>query len=309
MFLSQLNCTQSDNTLALQCAEQKSETELLDAYKKTEDFNRLNTFNPVIDNIVFEKSIPHLQGENAFKKCNVLTGHSSDEYAIFFLASTGGYTNTEKWLEFAKNFNIYTFYAYLKNFMKYFPIYPYQSPFLVGKIFYEYFTANEILNIDSVNLVKRLSQIKSDQTFTCQSYQLATLYSRTGNNAFVYTFNYTLSSTFIPSILSDYFGAATHADELKVTLAEPLDPKKFDEFTQAERDFTQKIVFYWTNFAKYDNPSGVTYDSVTTWLPFADPSWGYQNEYYQTGRSLVMSNDNIAMKSGFTSHHCKFWGF
>ncbi len=306
--------------MSVECAEQKSEAELLDAYVKASDFYRskekaswigLTGSLPVIDNIVFKKSIPHLTADNAFKRCNILTGHNSDEYALFllYIENVLGEVFIENGLENAQNFNLFKFYEFLKNTFKYFPIYPFESPFLIGKIFYEYFTPQEIQNSDSVNLLARYSQIVSDFSFNCQAYQIASLYSRTGNSAFMYEFSYRLNSSAIPDYLSQYFGTATHADEIPVIFGQPLEDKFYNSFSQAERDFTQKIIFYWTNFAKYDNPSGVTFDSVTTWLPFAEPSWGYQNEYYQTGRSLSINNDRIFMKSGFTSHHCKFWGF
>ena len=126
--------------MSVECAEQKSEAELLDAYVKASDFYRskekaswigLTGSLPVIDNIVFKKSIPHLTADNAFKRCNILTGHNSDEYALFllYIENVLGEVFIENGLENAQNFNLFKFYEFLKNTFKYYPIYPFESPF------------------------------------------------------------------------------------------------------------------------------------------------------------------------------------
>ncbi len=278
----------------------------------------------VIDNIVFKKSIPELTADKAFKNCSVLTGHNSDEYSLFILYlnnltlglpnSLGNIPSKES----LANFSMNQFYDFLNQTYKVFPKPPYQPiqysfssiQFFSGKIFLEYFTKEEIANIDSVQLVTRLSQILSDHWFACQSYQLATVFSSAGNNAYVYHFDYKLSSSFIPESLSEYFGEASHADELAVVPnAQPLQTMNFNRFPQADRDLSQRLVFYWTNFAKYDDPSGVVNESVATWLPFANATMASQESIHENGRYMSMRKEKFSMERGFTEHHCKFWGF
>jgi len=292
--------------LALACAEQKSESDFLNAYRTS------SVAYQVIDNIVFKKSIPELTADKAFKNCSVLTGHNSDEFASFvrIVFSTLGLPLTKESLE---NFSINQFYGFLNRTYSLFPKPPYQPiQFFAGKIFSEYFTKEEIANIDSVQLITRLSQIMSDHWFVCQAYQLATVFSSAGNNAYVYNFDYRLSDSLIPESQREYFGTATHGDELTIVPnANPLQTLNFNRFSQAERDLSQRIVFYWTNFAKYDNPSGVVYESVATWLPFANSTMASQESIYENGRYLYLSmrKEKFSMERGFTEHHCKFWGF
>lgn len=321
VFFYYLRCLESTNSLSLECAQRRSSDEILEAYNLVDDFFRkqegnkllFSGFVPVIDNIVFSKSIPELSAEKAFKNCSVMTGHNSDEFALFALFYYTILRNdSSKFLEEAQNFDSNHFSMALEDIFKYYPIYPYKDMLMFSSIFHEYLTPSELHSLYTLapdRLLKKLSQIASDNYFTCQSYQMASLYSEAGNRAFVYNFDYRMTSSAIPESVLGFFGAATHADELRVTLAEPLNPENYQIFTQAERDFTQKVVFYWTNFVKYDDPSEITYDSVTTWLPFANTKLVQESDIAETGKFLVMSNDNIAMKTDFTSHHCKFWGY
>jgi carboxylesterase type B len=127
---------------------------------------------------------------------------------------------------------------------------------------------------------------------------LSSIYSGAGNNAFLYNFNYRLPASSIPKSLTDYFGPATHGDELWATFADPVSPDGFSDFTQADRDLTARIVSYWTNFVKFDSPSAVGSSGMTNWLPYASTG-------YETGRYLLMSKEGMTMQAGI--RHCQFW--
>lgn len=321
VFFYYLRCLESTDSLSLECAQRRSSDEILEAYNLVDDFFRkqegskilFSAYVPVIDNIVFSKPIPELSAEKAFKNCSVMTGYNSDEFALFALFYYDIFRNdSSKFLEEAQNFDSNDFSMALEDIFKYYPIYPYKDMLMFSSIFHEYLTPSELHSLYTLapdQLLKKLTQIVSDNYFACQSYQLASLYSGASNRAFVYDFDYRMTSSAIPESIKGFFGAATHGDELIVTFAGPLNPEYYQTFSQAERDFTQKVVFYWTNFVKYDDPSEVTYDSVTTWLPFTNKKLVQESDIEKTGQFLVMNNDKIAMKAGFTSHHCKFWGY
>ena len=45
-----------------------------------------------------------------------------------------------------------------------------------------------------------------------------------------------------------------HGDEISFVFGEPLNPSK--NFTQNEKVLTRKILKYWSNFVRYNNPNG-----------------------------------------------------
>ncbi len=321
VFFYYMRCLESTDLLSLQCAQRRTSREILEAYNQIDDFFRekegaktlFSGFTPAIDEIVFSQSISELAAKSAFKNCTVMTGYNSEEFSLFALYYYNILQkNSSNFLTEAEKFNSNQFSMALEDVFKYYPIYPKKDMFMLGKIFHEYLSPSELHSLWTLSpaqLLKELNQIATDYHFACQSYQLASLYSKAGNKAYVYNFDYQLSNSAIPVAVKDFLGKATHGDELTTTFAVALLPESFQMFSQAERDFTQKIVFYWTNFVRFDDPSSISFDSVTTWLPFLNSSAVNETAVHATGRFLLMSNDNLSMKSGFTSHHCKFWGY
>ena len=232
------------------------------------------------------------------------TGIDSDEYAFFMWENLVGFgildipdtSNTNSLLSIAQNFNMNQLRTSLTEIYQ---GYPFNNPLtphpaLVDSIITEYFTPQELANPATIKLISRFSKIMSDHWYNCQAFQLSAIYSRAGNNAFLYNFNYRLPTSNIPAPLSDYFGPATHADELWATFADPVTADGFGDFSQADRDLTARVVSYWTNFVKFDNPSAV----VSDWLP-------YSSTGYETGRYLLMSREGMTMQAGIK--HCQFW--
>ena len=318
LFFWYLGCSSSSKLYSLKCAEHKSSNQILEAYKKIQDYlynyeGRLesNIFRPTIDNIVFNKSIDHLTALNQFKQCAILTGHNSAEFATQLRPYQILGSDPAQELTIAQQFNAIKFYEALEKVFKWFPVFGRTNRQIVSRVLYEYLTPNDLQYFRPVDYVKKINDLVTDWQFACQSYQLASNYARTGNRVYKYEFNYTLSTTLLDPVLLEagFTGGATHGDELFAMFGYLLKPELSLTTTQAERDFTQKIVFYWTNFVMYDGPSAVTYDSVTTWEPFIESTNYFQTDYTNCGRELVMSKDSIKMKTGYSSHHCKFWEF
>lgn len=320
LFLSFIGCESSSNLDALKCAQAVSSQTILTAYKEldlymyTQEKYETELYLPVVDGIGFDKGIEKLVRDNDFKQCNIITGFNSDEFATFFV-STYNILGDEQseYIRRARDFDYTNFLAGLRLVFKYYPIYPYVSDeSLINTIVKKYFTENDLENIGSVNLVRKLSQIVSDFQYVCQSFDLAEYYSKSGNQAFVYEYNYKQHDRGIPEELNDYFGSATHGDELSMTFADIL-TDDFEHITKKDIEMAKNIVSYWTNFVKYNNPNPPISNNsnpFTSWISFLDKSKPIiPDDVSKIGRIIEFNNNGVKMKKGYLSHHCKLWGF
>lgn len=260
-------------------------------------------FLPTIDNLVFNKSIDELARQGSFKNCNIITGYNSDIASLFTLyvyLILG--SNSENYIEEAEAFNYEKFMSFLQKLYKYFPFYSQQTDAsIINAMVQTYFTASELANITSVSsteLIRRVNRIFSDQQYVCQAYDMARVYS---SLAYVYKYQYRLETSLIPAALVEYFGLATHADELDVTFGSVL--TDYADFTSdADKQFAQDVLTYWGNFVKYNNPNGLN-SSLTRWDPFL----GGCSSEYENGKTIVFYNSGYQMQTGFSEHKCIFW--
>ncbi len=319
IFFSSIGCTCLSYQESINCAKKKSKDQILAAYKNSDEYliNSQGKYEPeihlpVIDNVVFHKPIFQLTAERAFKKCNIITGYNQNEASLFVIYSyfiLG--IDPENYLNTAKNFNFEKFYFALSKYIKYFPIYPYQDKNLVTRIYQEYFTSSDIININPANIAKvllgKLSKIASDFQYNCQATQMASIYSRSGFKAYVYNFAYNLSIKGIPEDLTEYFPGPTHGDELLLTFGYPLS-EALIYLDDNQRLLTKTIVDYWTNFVKYDDPNGFESGDVL-WKHFAEENNSQIQDFSNIGRIINFKNNETSMVTGYTENHCDFWKF
>lgn len=107
-------------------------------------------------------------------------------------------------------------------------------------------------------------QIVTDQRYKCTAYELAETYSSQFNdmNIFSYLYGYRISTTNLPLKYE-----AVHRDELAMIFAEPLSIKQppltssniwsstLHDYSIEERLISERMVKYWTNFIKNDDPN------------------------------------------------------
>ena len=84
--------------------------------------------------------------------------------------------------------------------------------------------------------------------------------------------------------------------------------------SRESKRFTEKVIEYWTNFAKYDDPNSLkpSMDSEY-WQPFAESSINLDiltaQEKLNVGRYLLMENSAIRTSTGFSTFKCDFWNY
>ena len=310
LLFSFLGCNQTTDSSALACAKSVSQAQLSSGYQLVDDNissqGKFETeiFLPTIDNIVFKKPIDDLAKEGAFKKCNIIAGYNSDEASLF---TTGIYgilgPNQDNWIAEAQSYNYQKFMTNLQKVYKFFPYFPLLSNSTqLNSMVKQYFTAAELSNPSSVagpEYVKRLNRMFSDQQYVCMMYDIARVYSTSGQNAYVYKFQYRHPYSDIKDAFVDLLGVATHGDELIMT---PFGMLANIPAIPADQRATLDLLTYWSNFVKFDNPNGLATSSLTRWEPFLA-----SNIQFQSGRTIVFRNSGYTIQTGFSDNKCDFW--
>lgn len=152
-YLEHLGCdTKISNKELLKCAQSMNSNLVL---------NATTTYFFVIDEIVFPKSIKELAKEQAFKKCNIITGFNTEEYA-FFTPFFGLFPleNPSVWEKIAKSV----------DFEKFSQMIPFMHQGVIQKnenfletVMNEYFTEIELKNpnLTTINYFNYLNKIES----------------------------------------------------------------------------------------------------------------------------------------------------
>jgi len=145
---------------------------------------------------------------------------------------------------------------------------------------------------DLSNYALLLGQLGTDYLFACLTRHTARSASALGSPTYLYHYNH--SSSFDPWGRDFAFcnGHACHGSELAFVFhsAQP-----YHKFNVAEEDLSQRMVRYWTNFAKSGNPNAP--------IP-VEPRWP---QYDQKNDLRVELVTPPTVQSGLLTAHCDFW--
>lgn len=237
-------------------------------------------FVPIVDG-VFLTDLPVKSLRNKeFKKTNILMGSNTEEGNYFIM-----YFLTEL---FKKEENVYISREEFLNSVH--QLNPYFHPIVRNAIVFEY--TNWLNPDDPISNRDSLDKMVGDYHFTCNVNELAHRYAETGNNVFMYYFKHRSHNSPWPS-----WSGVLHADEISYAFGEPLNPRK--TFLPSEIELSQRIMRYWTNFAKTGNPS---LGDGGQWTPVYWPvHTAYGREY------LTLDVNNTETGRGPRLKPCAFW--
>ena len=130
----------------------------------------------------------------------------------------------------------------------FYPQYPATSSAAVmNAIQYRYTNWNNVHNDD--RNFENFDEAAGDFHFVCPVVDFASIYAINKQDVFFYHFTQRSSKHFWP----DWLGVM-HGDEVSFVFGEPLNPEK--NFTYSEKVLSRKILKYWSNFVRYENPNG-----------------------------------------------------
>lgn len=174
------------------------------------------------------------------------------------------------------------------------------------------------------NYFNTLAKIIGDQMITCPGYEFANYAAKFETPVYLYLFAHRISSTPWPRIYG-----ATHGDELVFTFAHPLADlsrqsnqqtvsaavtwnNPTHRYLRSEKALGNEIVYYWSNFAKYDSPNGpVNYHSYKNWPQYTLFEENFEStnltNLNESTRYLILKTNGTRISRGYSLDSCQFW--
>jgi hypothetical protein len=177
-------------------------------------------------------------------KCPILAGANKDEGNWLFVYAFQEYRN----LSVRPAFDYDSLKDFLTSLYHFYPQYPdTSSKSVMNAIQYRYTNWANVHN-DNKNF-ENFDDAAGDFHFVCPVVDFASIYAVNKQDVFFYYFTQRSSTHFWP----DWLGVM-HGDEVSFVFGEPLNPDK--NFTYGEKVLARKILKYWSNFVRYENPNG-----------------------------------------------------
>ena len=271
-------------------------------------------FLPVVDNYFLEEEPINLMNRGNFKKCPVIVGANKDEGNWFYFYAFSEYRN----LTVEPKLDFETQKSFLTSLFHFYP----QFPAIISKsalnaIIYRYTNWENVHNL-KMNM-ENLDDASTDFHFVCPAQDFASLYSYHQQDVYFYYFTQRSSMHYWPEWLG-----VMHGDEISYVFGEPLLPEF--NFTEPERTLSRKLLRYWSNFAKYNNPNGPEHNikhhnekiasnvtSTTNMKHSQLEHWPkYQVLFNSTHNHqkayLILDANHIEVKHNLRAEYCAFWG-
>ncbi|XP_061505291.1 acetylcholinesterase isoform X3 [Anopheles gambiae] len=188
-------------------------------------------FVPVVDGAFLDETPQRSLASGRFKKTEILTGSNTEEgyyFIIYYLTELlrkeeGVTVTREEFLQAVRELN------------------PYVNGAARQAIVFEYTDWTEPDNPNSNR--DALDKMVGDYHFTCNVNEFAQRYAEEGNNVYMYLYTHRSKGNPWPR-----WTGVMHGDEINYVFGEPLNPTL--GYTEDEKDFSRKIMRYWSNFAK-----------------------------------------------------------
>ena len=227
-----VGCTALTNQKILDCLQSKT-----DAFS----LNKLALSKMSIPMIIFEDALFTQDPESLFragnfKKCNILTGYTS--YEQLSLAQDE-ITSSE--ISSLKKGDYQLLRSIIKDRLE-------LSANQLNQVMNFYLTPDK-QNNPKIDYYYYYVGMVSDTEYKCAAHLFSEDVSLTNKNMFTYLYDYRSSTATWPPV----FNGAAHSDELEFLFGTPLFTKL--DYGPDEKDFSEQIIKYWTNFVKYDTPS------------------------------------------------------
>lgn len=273
----------------------------------------LTYFPTVIDNVVLNDEPKLLFERNEFKNCSILTGFNANEGSII-IDLINHKINKMPIIDLPNLIDI------LKQYYFFYPNYPNKlNRLTLDAIMFEYTNRmssrkNSNLLFTLSNYYRTLNILISHESVVCDVLKLANIYSRLKNSVYVYTYNHRIKT----SPWASAYGVVS-GDEIAMTFAHVLGIRTNDSlisynpwirsdnvYSFSEINFANKILQYWSNFIRYDDPNVIDEESfkLVMW-------YDYNSKTFKPGNKKVLelNSRNINIVSNYASEKCEFWNY
>ncbi|KAL3878505.1 hypothetical protein ACJMK2_030847 [Sinanodonta woodiana] len=239
-------------------------------------------FAPTLDGAFLEDIPLAMVNSGLMKNCSILAGLTKDEGTYFLAYFVQDYfPNNKLWSPGVMSRD--TFLDALEQ------VVPMQGYLMKEAVVYEY-ELSRLAN-QRGSYIDILDEAGGDRSFKCPTIDLGRYYKTafgTSQSVYMYSFEHRTSVVTWP----EWMGVI-HGYELDLVFGQPF--RDNATYTSDEKILSDTIMKYWTNFAKYGNPSG---PNLTTW-----PEYDLDEQNY-----LVLDiGYNLQVRQGLRHRECTFW--
>jgi acetylcholinesterase len=339
-ILHSLGCNQTSQVEMIECAKK---VEPRQAIERSDEFffSRAThgvaqfTFLPVVDNYFLSEEPINLLNRGKFKKCPILIGANKDEGNWFFVYAFPEYRN----MSVAPTVDYELFKDFIMSLFYFYPQFPSTSTStIVNAVTYRYTNWNNVHNTKSN--FENLDDAAGDFHFVCPVVDFANIYASNQQDVYFYYYTHRSSQHYWPEWLG-----VMHGDEIAFVFGEALYPDS--NYTYEEKVLARKMLKYWSNFVRYENPNGPTTSDkekqvvisnnnidnllksevtneehgddevisrpiTQTQAQFIEPWPKYQiftNPYQDHQRAyLILNADQVRHDYNIRAEYCTFWG-
>ncbi|XP_060029416.1 acetylcholinesterase [Erinaceus europaeus] len=135
-----------------------------------------------------------------------------------------------------------------------------------------------------------MSEVVGDHNVVCPVAQLAGRLAARGAQVYAYHFEHRASTLPWPQWMG-----VPHGYEIEFVFGLPLDPRL--NYTLEERAFTQRVMRYWTNFARTGNPTNPPDPKGPQW-----PRYSAEAQQY-----VSLNLQPLEVRRGLHAQACAFW--
>lgn len=248
--IGSFGCRNENVTEAMACARRIDATTAIEAaeghfYSQTNSAVAQYPFLPVVDNLFLEEEPIILLNRGKFKKCPVLLGANKDEGNWFFVYFFPEYRN----LTAPPVISYDTFREFMADLFTFYPQFPASSSSVIQEaIMYRYTNWNNAHNQKSN--IENIDDAAGDYHFLCPVVDWANAYAIKNQDVYMYHYTHRSSNHLWP----DWMGVM-HGDEISFVFGEAIDP--LNNYTYNEKVLARKMLKYWSNFVRFQNPNGI----------------------------------------------------
>ncbi|XP_071810071.1 carboxylesterase 4A-like [Asterias amurensis] len=281
-----LKCPTDNSRILVDCLRQKP----ADKIARVKLVNRPIEFGPVVDGIFLRDDPRTIQTQGKIPRKNVLLGFNSDE-------GGGSLLDTRVSSDLLNLLSQSTFSKFLEQML--YLVIPKSLPAmpLVRAITNMYVDTEGTWDDDQAQ--QYFSDIITDCVYVAPAVSTADALSERGFSVFMYEFEHRSGDSTLPS-----WAKADHGDEEAYVWGEPFMDRGWkgpEAFTEEEKELSQKMMLYWTNFAKYGNPNGVSKPQDSN---LSAPYW---SKYTRADKKYMQLDNTPQEAQNIKSEKVLFW--
>ncbi|CAO4383000.1 unnamed protein product [Caenorhabditis nigoni] len=249
---------------------------------------------PVVDgDFLLENAQTSLKQGN-FKKTQLLAGSNRDESIYFLTYQLPDIFPVAEF--FSKSEFIKDRQTWIKGVKDLLPRQILKCQLTLAAVLHEY--EPQDLPISAQNWLNAMDKMLGDYHFTCSVNEMALAHTKHGGDTFYYYFTHRATQQTWP----EWMGVL-HGYEINFIFGEPFNQKRFN-YTDEERELSNRFMRYWANFAKTGDPNKNEDGSFTQdiWPKYNSVSMEYMN---MTVESSYPSQNRIG--HGPRRKECAFW--